>query len=183
MTEGLALRTALERDLDALRKLIELAISRLQDAFLTPAQVVASRQIMGLDTQLVEDGSYFIVEDAGIIVGCGGWSRRATLYGGDHSRELRNPVLLDPSKDPARIRAMYTHPDHARRGIGRMLLDRCERAAAAEGFASVELMATMSGRPLYVACGYEAAEDCPVDVAGVIVPMTRMRKRLANAAA
>ena len=114
---------------------------------LNPAQVIASRAVMGLDTQLVRDGTYFVVEDAGTPVGCGGWSRRATLYGGDHSTALRDPALLDPATDAARIRAMYTHPDHVRRGIGRMILNRCEHAASAEGFTAVELMGTAGGVP------------------------------------
>ena len=133
MTGGLTIRLATEADLGALRDLMTLSIDRGQAAVLTPAQIVASRSLMGLDTQLVRDGTYFVVEEAGVPVGCGGWSRRATLYGGDHSTALRDPVLLDPATDAARIRAMYTHPDHVRRGIGRMILERCEQAARAEG--------------------------------------------------
>src|SRR5262245_18880752 len=103
-------RLATRADLPALTALIERAIGALQAAFLTPAQVAASRTLMGLDTQLVDDGTYFVVQDeAGRIAGCGGWSRRATLYGGDHSPG-REPALLDPAKDAARVRAMYTDP-------------------------------------------------------------------------
>lgn len=155
------------------------AIDTLQTDFLAPEQVAASRAIMGLDTQLVADGTYLVVEQAGRIVGCGGWSRRATLYGGDHSAGLRDPALLDPSRDAAKVRAMYTDPDFARQGIGRLILSTCENAASAEGFASVELMATLSGRPLYAACGYESVETTAAMVNGVSVPLVRMHKRLA----
>ena len=171
-------RWASEADLAALRRIMDLAIAELQKGFLTPEQIVASRAVMGLDTQLVADGTYLVVEDAGVAVGCGGWSRRATLYGGDHSTPLRDARLLDPAAEPARIRAMYTHPDHARRGIGRLILDTCERAAAAEGFTALELMSTMSGVPLYTACGYVPVEPHVDLVEGVEVPLVRMRKDL-----
>ena len=172
-------RWAVRADLPALRALMDLSIEQLQREFLTPAQIIASRQVMGLDTQLVEDGTYLAVEDGSLLVGCGGWSRRATLYGGDHSRALRDARPLDPAREPARIRAMYTHPDHARRGIGRLILARCEAAAAAEGFGSVELMATMAGVPLYRACGYAAVESVAADVDGVVVPLLLMAKSIA----
>jgi GNAT superfamily N-acetyltransferase len=127
----------------------------LQQGFLSPEQIVSSRAVMGLDRQLVVDGTYFVAELDGAIAGCGGWSRRATLYGGDHSAGLREPRLLDPASEPARIRAMYTHPDFARRGVGRALLAHCEAAARDEGFAACELMGTMAGIPLYLASGYK----------------------------
>jgi GNAT superfamily N-acetyltransferase len=178
MSGGLTIRVATEADLDALRTIMALSIDHGQASVLTRAQVIASRTVMGLDTQLVRDGTYFVVEEAGVPVGCGGWSRRATLYGGDHSTALRDPALLDPATDAARIRAMYTHPDHVRRGIGRMILDRCEQAARAEGFTAVELMGTAGGVPLYAACGYHPVERADTEVDGVIVPLTRMRKEL-----
>ena len=119
-----------------------------------------------------------MVEEEGVLAGCGGWSRRATLYGGDHSTASRNAALLDPQCDAARVRAMYTHPDFTRRGVGRLVLALCEQAATTEGFASVELMATLSGEPLYTACGYKAVEPTTVDVDGVGVPLILMRKPL-----
>ena len=167
-------------DLPALRALMDLSIEHLQRAFLTPAQIAASHQVMGLDSQLVEDGTYLAVEEGNVLVGCGGWSRRATLYGGDHSSALRDARLLDPKLEPARVRAMYTHPDHARRGIGRLILERCEAAAAAEGFGKVELMATMAGEPLYRACGYVPIESVSAEVNGLAVPLLRMGKSLAG---
>lgn len=182
MTPPFHTRRATAADLPALRILMARAIDTLQAGFLSPEQVTASRAVMGLDTQLVTDGTYLVVELAGRIVGCGGWSRRTTLYGGDHSAGLRDPALLDPSRDAAKVRAMYTDPDFARHGIGRLILSSCENAAAAEGFASAELMATLSGQPLYAACGYESVETTAAIVDCVSVPLVRMRKGLAAAA-
>lgn len=182
MSGPLTIRLATEADLPALRMLMTLAIDHGQAAVLTPAQVVASRAVMGLDSQLVRDGTYFITEDGGVPVRCGGWSRRATLYGGDHSTALRDPALLDPATDAARVRAMYTHPDHVRRGIGRLILDRCERAARDNGFGAVELMGTAGGVPLYAACGYAPVERADAEIDGVTVPLTRMRKQLRDPA-
>ena len=156
-----------------------LAIDALQRGFLDDAQIAASHAVMGLDTQLVADRTYFLVEDGGALAGCGGWSRRATLYGGDHSAALRQPDLLDPARDAARVRAMYTHPDFARRGVGRLILGLCEAAAAAEGFRRVQLMATLSGEPLYRACGYaEIERTAAAPVNGVVVPLVLMGKTL-----
>jgi GNAT superfamily N-acetyltransferase len=170
-------RLATRDDLPALLPLIDAAIGELLDAFLEPAQVASSRAIMGLDTQLIDDGTYFVVEDDGRLAGCGGWSRRATLYGGAHSNG-RDPAQLDPGRDPAKIRAMYTHPRFTRRGVGRLILARCESAARAEGFTTLELMATLSGRPLYEASGFTAIENVEDASGGVPVPLVRMRKRL-----
>lgn len=171
-------RLANPGDLEALRAVMVLAIAELQKGFLDEAQIAASRAVMGLDTQLVADGTYFIVERGGQIAGCGGWSRRATLYGGDHSTDLRDPALLDPATDAARIRAMYTHPDHARQGVGRLVMALCEEAARAAGFARAELMATLSGEPLYRACGYTPIERVTATADGVAVPLIRMGKAL-----
>lgn len=171
-------RLATESDAAALRALMELAIDRLQNEVLTPEQVRASHAVMGIDNQLIADRTYFIVERDGELAGCGGWSYRETLFGGDHSAG-RNARLLDPQIEPARIRAMYTHPDHVRQGVGRLILDLCERAAAEAGFANVEMMATLAGEKLYAACGYvpiEHVDAGPID--GVIVPMVRMGKAL-----
>lgn len=133
---------------------------------------------MGLDTQLIEDGTYLVAEKGGAIAGCGGWSRRATLYGGDHSEGLRNPKLLDPNREPAKIRAMYTHPDFARQGVGRLVLRKCEEAAAQNGFSTVELMATLSGERLYAASGYVPIEKVEAVANGITVPLVRMHKQL-----
>lgn len=161
-----------------LSALMDRAIGELLQAFLPPEGVKASFEIMGLDTQLIADGTYFVVEDAGEIAGCGGWSRRATLFGGDHSAG-RDAALLDPKVDAARVRAMYTHPDHTRKGVGRVVLDACEAAARAEGFTRVEMAATMGGVPLYRACGYHDIEPFEaVTTTGYRVPLIRMGKAL-----
>ena len=170
-------RLATSADLGALRALMEAAITELQKPFLNEQQVASSRTIMGLDTQLVEDGTYFMVEIDGELAGCGGWSRRATLYGGDQTPG-RSAALLDPSKDAARVRAMYTHPHHVRKGVGRLILSLCEDAARHAGFSRVELMATMAGVPLYTACGYEPIERIMDARGGEPVPMVRMGKAI-----
>ena len=155
------------------------AIEELQRDFLTPEQVAASHQTMGLDTQLVKDQTYFMILDAGALVGCGGWSWRATLFGGDDSIAPREPLPLDPAKDAARIRAMYVDPAHARRGIGKRIMAICENAARTAGFARVELMATLAGLPLYKACGYAEIEAVEaISREGVMVPLVRMGKAL-----
>lgn len=170
-------RLATRNDLNALRTLMDAAIAELQRPFLSATQIAASRAIMGVDTQLIDDGTYFVVETDGEIAGCGGWSRRATLYGGDQTSG-RSGTLLDPPRDPARVRAMYTHPRHVRKGIGRMILAVCEDAARAEGFARMELMSTLAGEPLYRRCGYEPVERLTDARGGEAVPLVRMMKSL-----
>ncbi len=170
---------ATEEDLPALRALMTRAIEELQQGFLSPEQVTASHQIMGLDTQLVKDRTYFMILDQGALVGCGGWSFRATLFGGDDSIVAREPLPLDPAGDAAKIRAMYVDPAHARRGIGKEIMALCENAARAAGFGRAELMATLAGLPLYKACGYTEIEAVEaVSREGVKVPIIRMGKSL-----
>ena len=177
MAAGLTHRIARLEDAPALAVVMDAAIAELQRGFLDPAQIASSRMIMGLDRQLLADGTYFVVEAEGRIAGCGGWSRRATLYGGDHTPG-RDAALLDPATEAARVRAMYTHPDFARRGVGRLILDLCEAAARAEGFGRVELMATLSGRALYSQCGYQDIEAIEDDRGGAAVPLVRMGKAI-----
>lgn len=168
-------RAATPEDLPLLIPLVQQAIDELQQGFLDQDQIRASHQIMGIDSQLISDATYYVVHLDGHLAGCGGWSRRATLYGADHS-EGRDGRLLDPATEPARVRAMYTHPGWTRRGVGRHLLAVCETAAAAEGFRTLELMATRSGRPLYEAGGFLAMEEITDLSAGLAIPLTRMRK-------
>jgi GNAT superfamily N-acetyltransferase len=168
-------RVAVPEDLEGLRVIMERAIDQLQQGFLTPEEIRSSHVLMGIDTQLVDDGTYYVVLDGDTIAGCGGWSRRATLYGGDHTPG-RNPALLDPKTDPARVRAMYTNPDYARRGVGRLILQLCEHAAASEGFSRLELMGTLAGEPLYKTYGFIPVERLSDDRGGVPVPMVRMTK-------
>ena len=172
-------RTASVADLEALRETMRRSIEQLQSAFLTPEQVRASHKVMGLDTRLIEDGTYFIVESENRIAGCGGWSWRSTLYGGDDSIVSREPSALDPATEPARIRAMYTDPDFSRSGVGRLVLNLCEAAAINAGFSRATMMATMAGVPLYRACGYlESEPPRAIDIDGVTVPLVRMEKDL-----
>ena len=164
-------------DLPALRSMMARAIAELQTGFLSPAAVEASKAVMGLDTQLIDDGCYFLAEIDGQLAGSGGWSRRATLYGGDHSAG-RDARLLDPASEAARIRAMYTDPAFVRRGVGRAVLSACEAAARAAGFERVELMATLAGQPLYVAAGFIPIEHIINSNGGAPVPLVRMGKTL-----
>lgn len=172
------IRVATADDLPAMRELMRRAIDELQRSFLSAAEVRASHAVMGLDTQLVADGTYFVAMIDGALTGCGGWSRRATLYGGDHSSDLREPRLLDPRSEASRVRAMYTDPAFTRRGVGRAILEASEAAARAAGFAAAELMATLAGEPLYRASGYVEIERTAAPVDGVDVPLIRMRKPL-----
>jgi len=171
-------RAAQIADVPRLKPLMAASIRVLLRDFLPPAAVEASFEVMGLDTRLIDDGTYFVVECDGAIAGCGGWSRRNTLFGGDHTA-ARNDELLDPRNDAARVRAMYTNPDFARRGVGRLVLLLCEQAAAAEGFARVELAATLAGEPLYRACGYKEIERFEAQTSKAIpIPLIRMGKAI-----
>lgn len=172
-------RLATEADLPAIAALMERAIGTLQASFLSPQQVAASRLSMGLDTQLIADRTYWLVFASERLAGCGGWSRRSTLYGGDHSTALRNPALLEPGRDAARIRAMYTDPDFVRQGVGRLVLRLCEDAARAAGFTRARMMATMTGEPLYRANGYDIVERVDrMSPSGVAVPGAVMEKAI-----
>ena len=178
MSQTLTIRPAVSGDIPALKAVMDRAIKELLPAFLPPAEVLASQEVMGLDTQLIEDGTYYVVEADGAIAGCGGWSRRATLFGGDHSAG-RDAALVDPATDPARVRAMYTSPDFTRRGVGRLILATCEAKAKAEGFSRCEMAATMAGEPLYAACGYQRIEPFEAETSnGVKVPLVRMGKAI-----
>lgn len=156
---------------------MDAAIAELQLPFLDDAQIASSRAIMGIDTQLIDDGTYFVIESDEVLAGCGGWSRRATLYGGNQTPG-RDSQLLDPDTEPARVRAMYTAPSFARRGVGRLILSLCEAAAQAEGFTRLELMSTLSGEPLYTAYGFRPLERSEDDRGGAPVPLVRMEKRI-----
>lgn len=172
---GVTVRLATEGDLPAIAAIIERAVTGLQRDYLSPSEIEASRQFMGVDTQLLRDATYFcaLVDDR--IAGCGGWSWRRTLFGGDGAGDLIDPAPLDPLTEPARIRAMYTDPAFVRRGVGMAIITAGEDAARAAGFRMIELMSTLSGEPLYRRCGYRA-EGEPVFYADV--PLIPMRKPL-----
>ena len=179
MTEQFIDRVARLDDLEALHRVMGRSIAQLQAEFLTPEQVAASHKVMGLDSQLVRDGTYFLVECGERIAGCGGWSFRETLYGGDESIVAREPAIVDPASGAAKIRAMYTDPDFTRRGIGGRIIRLCEEAARSAGYRRVELMATAAGVPLYESCGYRPTTNLRfAQVDGVGVPLLQMEKML-----
>jgi GNAT superfamily N-acetyltransferase len=133
--------------------------------------------VFGVDRQLIQDGTYFVVEDGGAIIGGGGWSRRRSLFGSDSHRSEPDPEL-DPACDPARIRAFFVHPAWARRGVGRSILISCEQAITAAGFRVIDLVATLTGEPLYAAFGWEPVERYEVPLTGgLTLPVVRMTKR------
>jgi GNAT superfamily N-acetyltransferase len=145
----------------------------------TPAQIEAALgTAWGVDTELIRDGTYFVAEADGNIVACGGWSRRATLFGGDHQAG-RQSRFLDPEHDAARIRAFFVRPGWDRRGIGRALLENCEAEARAHGFRSAELVATLPGHRLYKAFGYSGNDEIEYPLAGgLTISFVPMRKQL-----
>lgn len=173
----LTTRPATLTDIQQLQQLIALSVSNLSIGYYTPQQIESSiKHIFGIDTQLIIDGTYYIAEMDGVIVGCGGWSKRNTLYGGDQHKAIEDP-LLDPKTDAARIRAFFVHPGYARRGIGTHLMNVCENAARENGFTSFELGATLPGVPLYKTMGYTELEriDAPLKD-GELLGIVKMRK-------
>jgi GNAT superfamily N-acetyltransferase len=173
-------RKAVPADIPILRELIELSVRGLQAGDYTPRQIeISLKTVYGVDSQLIADGTYFAVETdipAQAIVGCGGWSKRKTLYGGDVWTG-RQDDLLDPKADAAKIRAFFVHPQWARRGIGGIILEACEGAAAAAGFTRLEMGATLTGVPFYAAKGYVEREHISVPMAeGETLPIVRMEK-------
>ena len=182
--EHISIRLALDRDIPVLRELIAASVLGLQAGDYSAAQLEAAlRTVYGVDTQLIADGTYFAavrslsrILGSPVIVGCGGWSKRKTLYGGDQFAG-REDSLLDPATDAAKIRAFFVHPAWARRGIGGMILEACERAAWKAGFRRLEMGATLTGVPFYRAKGYVELETTEVPMGdGVTLPIVRMGK-------
>jgi len=176
---NLTLRQAVAADVSTLRVLIDASVRGLQAADYTPTQIEGALQtVYGVDSQLIADGTYFVVETGSAIVGCGGWSQRKTLFGGDRWTG-REDALLDPRQDAAKIRAFFVHPSWVRRGIGSMILEACERAAIAAGFTRLEMGATLTGVPLYRARGYVSLENLDVPLEnGNSIAVVRMEKRI-----
>jgi GNAT superfamily N-acetyltransferase len=176
---SLTLRKAALADVAQLRALIERSARGLSRDDYRPEQIEgALRGAFGVDTQLLQDETYFIVEEGAACVGCGGWSYRSTLFGGD-ARAGRDAAVLDPNTQAAKIRAFFVDPQHARRGIGSMLLEHCEQQARAHGFKAVELMATLPGVKLYAVRGYLAMPMLRFDVGeGESIEFVPMRKNL-----
>lgn len=176
------IRVAVADDIPVLRGLIERSVRGLQASEYTPAQIEgALGHALGLDTQLIADRTYFVAiprTDPATLAGCGGWSRRKTLFGSDHGPH-REGGFLDPATDAAKIRAIFVDPAYARRGLGTLILHHCEQAARAAGFLTLEMGSTLTGVPLYTLKGY--CETGRIDVPlpnGEVLPVVRMRKSL-----
>ena len=171
------IRLAREGDVSALEALIEQSVRVLQVPYYSPSQIEAAiGPVFGVDRQLIRDKTYFVAEDGGQIVGCGGWSRRRAVFGGDRIRAGED-ALLDPAREPARIRAFFIHPHWARRGIGGCILAVCEEAIRGTGFQSAILVATLAGEPLYAAFGYCVLERYNVPLRdGLTLPVVRMER-------
>jgi GNAT superfamily N-acetyltransferase len=181
---NICIRLAEARDIPLLRELIEASVRGLQAGDYSLEQLEnALRSVYGVDTQLISDGTYFAAEatESGtepVLVGCGGWSKRNTLFGGDQFAG-REDSLLDPAKDAAKIRAFFVHPGWARRGIGGRILEACEAAAGAAGFRRLEMGATLTGVPFYRAKGYVEIEAVSAPLGnGLTLPIVRMGKSL-----
>jgi len=185
MTEliPIQIRQAVPADIPVLQELIRVSVLELQANDYSAEQLeLALQHVFGVDTQLIADGTYFVAEVQGgeepVVAGCGGWSRRKTLYGSDHCAG-REDALLDPEQDAAKIRAFFIHPAWVRRGIGSKILEVCEAAAASAGFRRLEMGATLTGVPLYRARGYVDGELRQVPLApGVSLPIVHMEKKI-----
>jgi GNAT superfamily N-acetyltransferase len=176
--EQISIRSARESDVAMLRQLIDASVRGLQTGDYSAEQIDAAlKKVFGVDSQLIADGTYLVAEAGnGEIAGCGGWSKRKTLYGGDHW-VAREDSLLDPAQDAAKIRAFFVHPNWVRRGIGTLILAACEKAALDSGFTRFEMGATLTGVPLYSARGYRALEHLAVPLGnGLSLPIVRMEK-------
>lgn len=172
------LRLAIAQDIPALRALIDASVRTLQAGDYSAEQLAgALGTVLGVDSQLIADGTYFVVEsEAGQLAGCGGWSKRRTLFGSDRAA-AREDDLLDPRVDAAKIRAFFVHPDFARQGIGTRLLEACEQAACQAGFRRFEMGSTLTGVNLYRLRGYTVIERIEVPLAnGASYPVVRMAK-------
>jgi GNAT superfamily N-acetyltransferase len=184
------IRKALPADVPRLREIIDASVRGLQAEDYSPAQIEGALQsVYGVDTQLIADGTYFAAEvtppdtPKPEILACGGWSKRKTLYGGDQYKG-REDSLLDPARDAAKIRAFFVHPDWARRGIGSLILEACEKAAIQAGFKRLEMGATLSGVAFYRAQGYKELENQSVPLGnGESLPIVRMAKEVSSAPA
>ncbi len=183
MPDDFPIRRAVPADVEPLRALIRESVVGLGGRDYSVEQLASAlTHLFGVDTRLIDDGTYFVVEHPGLSgpVACGGWSRRRTLFGGDQYAE-RSDDRLDPRTEAARIRAFFVHPEYARRGIGARLIDACERAARAEGFRRMELMATLTGIPLYERRGFVARERVELVLPdGISFPLVRMDRPLSG---
>jgi N-acetylglutamate synthase-like GNAT family acetyltransferase len=172
------IRLARSEDIPALTSLIQESARILQANYYTSAQIEgALGTVFGVDRQLIQDETYFITESANQIIGCGGWSKRKTLYGGDWGKQVEEDRLLDPRIDAAKIRAFFVHPTWARRGIGSRMMEQCESAALEAGFKAIEIIATLAGEPLYRKFGYRVSQQFEILLPNEsVLPVIRMVK-------
>ena len=175
------IRKATMDERDALQQLIAESARELSRQHYTDAQIEAAiATVFGVDTTLIEDGTYFVVESDGQLAGCGGWSKRKTLFGGDQYSS-RNTANIDPETEPAKIRAFFIHPDHARKGIARAILSKCESEARNQGFRALELMATLPGIEFYKSAGFVPTGNLDLELKdGVKLELVPMRKNIAT---
>ena len=175
----MTIRLATLAEIDTLNALVGQAVRELSAGYYTPAQIdSALRYVFGIDTQLIHDGTYYVAEIGGQLAGCGGWSCRRTLYGGDQSKITADP-LLDPAQEAGRIRAFFVQPQFARQGVGRAILVTCEAVARKAGFKQLDLASTLPGEPLYRALGYTPDESMSIPFPdGQSLPLIRMHKLL-----
>jgi GNAT superfamily N-acetyltransferase len=173
------LRLATRDDVPAITTLIDASVRGLSVGYYSQAEIDESLvTVFGVDSQLLDDGTYFVIESEGVLAASGGWSKRSTLYGGDQVRSAPDP-LLDPAVDAARIRAFYVSPQYARRGLARLLFNRCVADACAAGFRRLQLGATMPGVPLYEALGFRALERVDFTMRfGLSLPVVRMEREI-----
>ena len=162
---AIEVRKATMSDIGSIKKLIRDSVRGLSRDEYSPRQIKLSiESVFGVDVELITDETYFVAQSNGVIVGCGGWSKRRTLYGASSYTESRNSALLDPAAEAAKIRAFFIHPSHARKGIGTVILDLCESEAVNLGFKSAEMMATLPGVKLYEKRGYSGTEQVSIPV-------------------
>ena len=173
------IRKARIEEREAIQQLIAVSARQLSREYYSDTQIeTAIKTVFGVDTDLIEDGTYFVVEIEDELAGCGGWSKRKTLFGGDQYSS-RDTGYLDPQSEPAKIRAFFIHPDHARKGIARAILTECEREARAQGFRALELMATLPGIEFYKSCGFSATGNLDLELGeDVKLELVPMRKEL-----
>ena len=173
------IRKAVLDDREAITRLIAESARLLSREHYADAQIEAAiTSVFGVDSSLIEDGTYFVAEQTGLLIGCGGWSKRKTLFGGDQFSS-RDTGPIDPATEPAKIRAFFVHPEHARKGVARAILSRCETEARAHGFGALELLSTLPGIKFYEANGYSATGDFDLELAGgVKLEFVPMRKQL-----
>jgi len=177
------IRLATMKDREAISELIAASARQLSREHYSDAQIEAAIvHVFGVDSNLIEDGTYFVAESSDGLIGCGGWSRRKNLFGGDQY-SARDAGYLDPQSEPARIRAFFIHPAHARKGIARAILSTCETEAQTHGFRALELMATLPGIAFYESCGFRKTGDYDLDLTvDVKLELVPMRKEMAASA-